>query len=118
MWRPVAWALGVMAAGGLWACSGSFGGSCTVPDDHFCLDFTGNGYATSDARSACNQVRPLRDGGTGTYDLGSCDRRNLLGTCTRNPGTARETVEYDYDGGARGLSEFQALCSGGVWRVP
>ena len=117
MRRSVALALGC-AALALAACSSSFGGSCTVADDFFCLDYTGSGYATSDVRSACNLARSLRDGGAGTYDLGTCARTQLLGTCTRNPGTARETVEYDYDGGVRSAADFQALCSGGQWRVP
>jgi len=117
MGRPAGWAVGCVALA-LAACSGSFGGSCTVSDASFCLDFTGVGYATSDARSACRQARNLLDAGAGTYDLGSCSQANLIGTCTRNPGTARETVEYDYDGGVRGSTDFQALCSGGNWRLP
>jgi hypothetical protein len=96
------------------SCTGSFGGSCTVSESFFCLDYTGTGYAASDVQTACAQAPFLRDGGPGVYASGPCATDNRLGTCTRDRGTLRETVESDYAGGPRSASGFQALC-GGIW---
>jgi hypothetical protein len=109
-----AWLAAAISGVALVSCTGSFGGSCTVRDSYFCLDFTGTGYAASDVQAACAQASGLLDGGPGVYASGPCATDNRLGTCTRNPGTMRELVESDYAGGPRTAPAFQALC-GGIW---
>jgi hypothetical protein len=120
MVRARAWARSIAALAllvAVAACSGSSGGSCLVPTDFFCFDLSGPGYAGADATAACAQAASGRDGGVGVYQAGPCSRTGRVGTCTRDPGTARETIETDYDGGPLSLADFRARC-GGTWTSP
>lgn len=62
------------------------GGSCDFGTANYCVDFTGSSY-TAAVRTQC-------EGMAGVYSTGGCDRTGNVGHCTKDAGTATESVKY------------------------